>query len=310
MVQSTRTSSATLPCFFFSHGSTAMLGERSAPAAYWEQVGRQALAEGVERIVIMGAHWESLDDQIMISANPKPEKQPVAWVDPAKYVDFDLNPDVEFASTVQQMLLKAGFNAKLEPKFEQIHDTFMILKWMFPGGKSLPHVVVGHNARFDPHFHMRVGAALRPLRDQKCLLIGSGGAVHNLYRNAWAQALFYRDSYGQERPPEPWAIDFGNAFSDVVTKNSGHALRRGMARLMTHPLYRDAQGTDDHFMSALFIAGAAGDEADAGIRNYAGAECWELLNMRNSQFQFGSWPSEPHVTPVYQENRLNHTTPL
>lgn len=109
---------------------------------------------------------------------------------------------------------------------------------------------------------MRVGAALRPLRDQKCLLIGSGerlhrvfltldvipnnfnldvgGAVHNLYRNAWAQALFYRDSYGQERPPEPWAIDFGNAFSDVVTKNSGHALRRGMARLMTHPLYRDA----------------------------------------------------------------------
>jgi aromatic ring-opening dioxygenase catalytic subunit (LigB family) len=56
-----------------------MLGERSAPAAYWEQVGRQALAEGVERIIIMGAHWESLDDQIMISANPKPEKQPVAW---------------------------------------------------------------------------------------------------------------------------------------------------------------------------------------------------------------------------------------
>jgi hypothetical protein len=34
-------------------------------------------------------------------------------------------------------------------------------------------------------------------------------------------------------------------------------------------------------MSALFIAGAAGDEADAGIRNHAGAECWELLNMRN-----------------------------
>lgn len=26
----------------------------------------------------------------------------------------------------------------------------MILKWMFPGGKSLPHVVVSHNARFDP----------------------------------------------------------------------------------------------------------------------------------------------------------------
>jgi hypothetical protein len=34
-------------------------------------------------------------------------------------------------------------------------------------------------------------------------------------------------------------------------------------------------------MSALFAAGAAGDLKDAGKRNYAGAECWELLNMRN-----------------------------
>jgi hypothetical protein len=36
-----------------------MLARRSAPAGYWEEVGRQALAQGVERIVIMGAR-ESL----------------------------------------------------------------------------------------------------------------------------------------------------------------------------------------------------------------------------------------------------------
>jgi len=34
-------------------------------------------------------------------------------------------------------------------------------------------------------------------------------------------------------------------------------------------------------MSALFVAGAAGDEEDIGTSNHAGAECWELLNMRN-----------------------------
>jgi hypothetical protein len=35
-----------------------------------------------------------------------------------------------------------------------------------------------------------------------------------------------------------------------------------------------------------------------------------LIRHFQSQFQFGSWPSEPRVTPVYQENRLNYTTPL
>ncbi len=56
-----------------------MLGERSAPAAYWEEVGRQALSQGVEQIVFMGAHWETTADKIMVSGNPNPPKQPVAW---------------------------------------------------------------------------------------------------------------------------------------------------------------------------------------------------------------------------------------
>jgi hypothetical protein len=68
----------------------------------------------------------------------------------------------------------------------------------------------------------------------------TGGAVHNLYRNNWHQVIMYRDNLAQERPPEQWAIDFGEAFSDVITSNTGPTLRRGLARLMQHPQYRDA----------------------------------------------------------------------
>jgi hypothetical protein len=64
--------------------------------------------------------------------------------------------------------------------------------------------------------------------------------VHNLYRNNWHQVINYRDNLAQDRPPEQWAIDFGEAFKNVVTQNTGPALRRGMARLMQHPQYRDA----------------------------------------------------------------------
>jgi hypothetical protein len=47
--------------------------------------------------------------------------------------------------------------------------------------------------------------------------------------------------------------------------------------MLTTPFYSQ-QGTDDHFMAALFAAGAAGCAEDSGKKNYAGAE---LLNMRN-----------------------------
>jgi hypothetical protein len=86
-------------------------------------------------------------------------------------------------------------------------------------------------------------------------------------------------------------------------------------------------------MSALFAAGAAGSPEDSGKKNYAGAECWELLNMRNvsenlaahvrgqiigspftfapsywqSQFQFGDWPKAPHVTPIRTGTQVVHS---
>ena len=41
------------PVHLFSHGSTMMLGEESASASYWEKCGREALANGIEHVIMM-----------------------------------------------------------------------------------------------------------------------------------------------------------------------------------------------------------------------------------------------------------------
>jgi aromatic ring-opening dioxygenase catalytic subunit (LigB family) len=168
------------PVHFFSHGSTMMLGEESASADYWKKCGDEALAHGVDHIVMMGAHWAALGDEIQVSMNPKPQKSPVAYVHPSKYVSYELVPDLPMGETVVGMLKDAGFNATANDTFDWIHDTYLILIRMFPE-RCPPTTIVSSNARYDPHYHMKVGAALRPLREQgNVLLIGTGGAVHNL----------------------------------------------------------------------------------------------------------------------------------
>lgn len=162
---------------------------------------------------------------------------------------------------------------------------------MFPD-KCPPTTLVSMNARFDPHYHVKVGQALRDFRREGYLIIGSGGAVHNLYRNIWEPMLRFSDNLAQETPPEYWALEFRQAVEDVITNNSGPHLRRAMTRLMKHPLYRDAQATDDHFMAAMFVAGAVGDEEDEGVFGELKAETWELTNMCNSQFTFGHWAKQ------------------
>jgi len=268
-----------------------MLGEQSASADYWKSAGDAALKNRVKGIIIMGAHWDCKEDHaVQVAMNPKPTKQPVANVHPSKYMDYALTPDLSTGKRCLDMLQSAGISARPNETFEWIHDVFLVLIRMFPDPATCPPTtIVSMNARYDPHFHVRVGAALRPLRAQNYLLMGSGGAVHNLYRNIWAPMLLYKDNFAQPTPPESWALEFRQAFKDVVEKNSGPALRRGLTRLMKHPQYRDAHATDDHYMAALFVAGAVGDEEDTGVRAKLMAEDWELTNMCNSQFTWGQY---------------------
>ena len=44
---------AITPVYFFSHGSTMMLGEESESADYWKKCGDEALAHGIKGVVMM-----------------------------------------------------------------------------------------------------------------------------------------------------------------------------------------------------------------------------------------------------------------
>ncbi|KAK7966025.1 aromatic ring-opening dioxygenase family protein [Apiospora aurea] len=303
------------PVHLFSHGSTMMLGEESASADYWKKCGDEALAHGVEHVVMMGAHWATSLPGILISAHPNPGKSPVAYVHPSKYQAYALNPDLSYVPTLQQTLAAAGIPSAPDAAFDWIHDTYLVLIRMFPGGCP-PTTILSMNQAYDPHFHMSVGAALRPLRAwnrHKTLFVGSGGAVHNLYRNVWGPMLRYRDNFAQPTPPEPWALDFrqevvsafcpgheesvpaDEAVCGRVIRSSkkqgagGPQLRRKITSLMKHPKYRDAHGTDDHFMATMFVAGLCGGRGDEKMQGEMGAEDWELTNMCNSQFTLGAW---------------------
>ncbi|SCV74179.1 BQ2448_6611 [Microbotryum intermedium] len=277
------------PVIFCSHGSTMMLGEDSAAGRYWQKVGEEAMARKIEGVVFMGAHWEVNGDGFEIASNAsEPVKQPVAWVSPDKYIDYNINVSPKLAERVHESLTAAGIESKLNPNVEWIHDVFLVLNWMFPK-KSPPVTLISTNAYYDPYSHVAVGAAIRHLRHENILLVGTGGTVHNLYRNAWGNIILHQDNFAQTKPPEPWAIAFRNEACDALTLNSGPALRKAAMRLMRNPLYRDAHGTDDHFAPVLFCAGAAGDAEDEGTKNIATAEVWELEQMCNTQFQFGEW---------------------
>lgn len=73
-----------------------MLGEDSTAGRYWQQVGEEAMRRGIKGVVFMGAHWEVGGSGVEIASNPGKDavtKQPVAWVTPDKYVDYEVREE-------------------------------------------------------------------------------------------------------------------------------------------------------------------------------------------------------------------------
>lgn len=62
------------------------------------------------------------------------------------------------------------------------HDVYLI-PFAYFGDGCPPTTLISANARYDPQFHMKIGAMLRPLRKGNYFFIGKGAAVHKLYRN-------------------------------------------------------------------------------------------------------------------------------
>lgn len=228
-------------------------------------------------------------DGVQVAMNPKAGKHPPGGVRDSRWIPYKLITDIEGGHRVMKMLNDAGIKASPDYKWDWIHDTYNILIRMFPHCIPPPTVVVSMNAFYDPHMHAKIGLTLRPLRYENTVIIGSAGTVHNLWRARWIDQALYRDNFSIPTPPEDWALQFRQSFIDAVVNNKGPAMRRAVTRLMKHPRYREAHGSDDHYMANIFCAGAAGDMDDIDSENFYLGENWELINQSNVQFQLGRW---------------------
>ncbi len=89
-----------------------------------------------------------------------------------------------------------------------------------------------------------MGEALRPLRSEGVLLMGSGGMTHNLRR------VVFQD---KAAPVEPWA----QAFDGWVSERLAARDFAGLRAWQSAPNARLAHPTTEHLLPLYFVLGAA-----------------------------------------------------
>ena len=240
----------TVPALFVSHGAPLFAmdaGETGPALTRWGQALR-AQFSGLRGVVILSPHWMARGVRVMTGA------QPATWHDfggfpPALYaLQYPAPGAPALAQEVLSLLQAAGVAAQGDAERPFDHGAWVPLMHLFPQA-DLPVVQVALPVGAGPAQVYALGAALRSLRGQGVLVVGSGSMTHNL-----------AEFFGGAREPAPYVLAFSRWIEAALERGDLSAL---LAYREQAPHAERAHPTDDHFLPLFFALGAAGDDLNA-----------------------------------------------
>jgi 4,5-DOPA dioxygenase extradiol len=235
---------------FISHGAPTLLVEDSPARRYLSGLGKQFGSP--KAILVVSAHHNSRGESVAVTTSAKPETvYDFSGFPEALYqITYPAPGDPELASQVISRLKDAGLTAVGDASRGFDHGAWVPLHLMYPDA-DVPVLQVSINMRKSPQWHYDLGLALAPLRHEGILIIGSGGATHNL------RAFFEGDNKLDAESPE-WVTTFADWLSERIGAGDVSAIldavESGPDGHRNHP-------TMDHILPLFVAMGAGGNHA-------------------------------------------------
>jgi 4,5-DOPA dioxygenase extradiol len=238
------------PAIFVSHGSPTLPLERGPAVDFLRGLGG-ALGRP-EAILMVSAHWDTHRPAVSAAKKPETIYDFYGFPPPLYQLRYPATGAPELAKRVSNLLETKGVTTDIDPERGLDHGAWTPLFHMYPKA-DIPVVQFSIQSRLGPAHHVRLGEALRPLRDEGVLIMTSGGATHNLREL----------SYHRGNPvPQPWVLEFNEWLADAVLSGRHDDLvgyrQRGPHAVRNHP-------TDEHLIP-IFVALGAGDPGGAAQR--------------------------------------------
>ena len=233
----------TLPSLFLSHGSPGLILEACPARDFLAGLG--GLLPRPKAILVASAHWESERPLVGSTAQPETLHDFFGFPRPLYDIRYRAPGAPALAERVGNLLLAAGFDPALDPRRGLDHGAWAPLHLAYPAA-DVPTLQLSIQSDLPAEHHLRLGAALRPLREEGVLLVGSGSATHNLH--AFRQTRLVLDSR-----TAPWAAAYADWLAGAVAAGDRAALldwERAPGAGDNHP-------SPEHFLP-FFVALGAG----------------------------------------------------
>lgn len=255
-----------LPSLFVSHGAPTLALDAGETGAAWRRIA-QSLPRP-KAVLCVSAHWTTADPLVSGPARNETIHDFYGFPAPLYQIRYPAPGDPALAERVTDLLGAAGISAGIDRGRGLDHGAWVPLRLMYPEA-DVPAIQLSVQPGRDAAWHYRVGTALEPLRAEGVLVLGSGGAVHNLRAVAW-----------QGGPAPDWA----QGFDEWLAAALADGREADLLEWRRAPHARQAQPTDEHFLP-LFVAWGAAGQGARGERLHRG---FTLGSMSMAAFKFAA----------------------
>ena len=239
-----------MPSLFVSHGSPMLVLDESAAHHFLKRLPQ--IVSRPRDILVVSAHWEHDIPAVSLATRPETIHDFGGFPKTLYEMRYPAPGAPDLAGRTAVLLESAGFDVERDETRGLDHGAWIPLKLIYPDA-DIPVTQLAIQPHLGPEHHLRIGNALRPLRDAGTLILASGAITHDL--EAFFQGGFERDAEAPE-----WV----NAFSEWVAQ----AIDEG--RLNDLLNYRELapfgvrnHPTEEHFLPLFVACGAASDSMAA-----------------------------------------------
>jgi len=238
---------------YFSHGG--------GPLPILGDPGHQAMIEFMTRlparlakpdlILVVSAHWEENTATLMGAQRPVMFYDYYGFPKQAYEITYPAPGSPEVAQKISELLQENHIHAQIDLQRGFDHGLFIPLKLMYPQAE-IPCLQLSLLRGLNPEAHLALGKALRRLKHEKILVIGSGFSFHNLSAFSW-QGM---------NAPDPANDAFQNWLIEVCTAPLTEVEReKRLTEWEKAPSARYCHPREEHLLPLHVCAALAGQPA-------------------------------------------------
>ncbi|MCA8277140.1 dioxygenase [Burkholderia sp. AU30280] len=255
-----------LPSLYLSHGAPTLPIDPTLPSGAFTHLAAELPRP--RAVLMLSAHWGTQRPVASIAAHPETIHDFYGFPQALYDIRYPAPGAPDIAKRAAGLLNAAGIEtATTEHGLD--HGAWVPMLLMFPEA-DVPVAQLSIQPRADAAHHFALGRALRPLRDEGVMVIGSGQITHNLRAADFGAA---------PEDADPRVTAFTDWFEAKLAARDVDALldyrRQAPHAALMHP-------TDEHLLPVFTALGAADDDYQLGIQSLGTYQ--RVLAMTNYVF--------------------------